>query len=381
MLRVGLIINPIAGLGGPAALRGSDSVAIQRAALARGVQPRAAARTTAALRELVPLRQQLEWRTWGGAMGADVLRDLGFDAIVLGSPHEPSTAADTRSAARALVSAEIDLLLFAGGDGTARDLAAEVPARVPVIGIPAGVKMHSGVFAVTPEDVAALIARLLRGELVSARIAEVRDVDEAALRQGRIATRYCGELSVPGVGGYLQHMKSGGREVEALVLEEIAAEVVERLANARGCVVLGPGSTMAAIKTRCGIEPTLLGFDVWRDGVQLGRDLDATALAAVVDDTTVIVMSFTRGQGFLLGRGNQQLTADLLRRIPRGNLWVVGSRSKLATLQGRPLLVDSGAPDVDVKFAGLVEIVSGYDDVLLYRVGRTPDTLNASSAP
>jgi predicted polyphosphate/ATP-dependent NAD kinase len=377
MLRIGLIVNPIAGLGGPAALKGSDSVAIQQAARARGVQPRAGERTAAALRDLLAERQQLEFLTWGGAMGTDVLRELGFDAVVLGVPHEPTNADDTRAAARALVAAGIDLLLFAGGDGTARDLSALLPARLPVIGIPAGVKMHSGVFAVTPADVAALVRRLLRGELVSARLAEVRDVDEAELREGRVMARYYGELWVPGIGGYLQHVKSGGREVEALVLEEIAAGIAERLADERGCVILGPGSTVAAIKVRLGIEATLLGFDALRGGVAWARDLDAAALAGLIDAATIVVLSFSRGQGFLLGRGNQQLTPELLRRIPREHLWVVGSRSKLATLQGRPLLLDSGAPDVDAKFSGLVEIVSGYDDALLYRVGHR-DTASAT---
>jgi predicted polyphosphate/ATP-dependent NAD kinase len=246
--------------------------------------------------------------------------------------------------------------------------------------------MHSGVFAVTPADVAALVLRLLEGGLVAVHPAEVRDVDEAALREGRIATRYYGELWVPAVGGYLQHVKSGGREVEALVVEEIVAGIGERVdewfaAHPGSAVVLGPGSTVAAIKSRCGIEPTLLGFDALRDGIPIGRDLDAAALDELIDARTIIVLSFSRDQGFLLGRGNQQLTPELLRRIPREQLWVVGTRSKLATLQGRPLLIDSGALDVDAKFTGLIEIVGGYDDVLLYRAGRLSDVISRSSAP
>jgi predicted polyphosphate/ATP-dependent NAD kinase len=386
MLRIGLIINPIAGVGGATGLKGSDSAEVQARAIARGAKPRAGIRTAAALAGLAPVREQLEFYTWGGAMGADVIRELGFVATVLGTPRERSGAEDTREAARAMVAAGVDLLLFAGGDGTARDLAEVLPARMPVIGIPAGVKMHSGVFAVTPQDVAALVLRLLKGGLVAVRTAEVRDVDETALRAGSVATRYYGELWVPAVGGYLQHVKSGGREVEALVVEEIAAAIGERLdewfaAHPDSVVVLGPGSTVAVIKSRCGIEPTLLGFDALRAGVAVGRDLDAVALDDLIDARTVIVLSFSRGQGFLLGRGNQQLTPELLRRIPREQLWVVGSRSKLATLEGRPLLLDSGAADVDAKFAGLIEVVGGYDDVLLYRAGQSSVGISTSSAP
>lgn len=372
MLRVGVIVNPIAGIGGPAALKGSDGSEVQRAALARGVSPQAGARMRLALKPLtdVALRARFAIVTWGGGMGADVLAGLGLNVQVLGEPAVPSTAADTRAAARAMVAEGIDVLMFAGGDGTARDLTEVVPPALPVIGIPAGVKMHSGVFAVTPRDAGELLQRILQGGLVAAEMAEVRDVDEAALREGRIATRYHGELCVPRFGAYLQHVKVGGRELEELVLDEIAHAVSERLVGHRGLVILGPGSTLLAIKSHLGISGTLLGVDLVRDGVLVGRDVDAAELARQVGPDTVLVISFTRNQGFLIGRGNQQLTPEVLRRIDRTKIWVVGSRTKLKSLDGRPLLVDSGAADVDERLVGLFEIISGYEDVLLYRVGH-----------
>jgi predicted polyphosphate/ATP-dependent NAD kinase len=369
MLRIGVIVNPIAGIGGAAGLKGSDGVEIQQAARARGAQPQAGLRMRAALAMLSGQSAAVTLMTWGGAMGADVLAGLGFAVQVLGEPADPSTDRDTREAARAMVAAGIDLLLFAGGDGTARDLAETLPPQLPVIGIPAGVKMHSGVFAVTAQAAGELVLRLLAGGLVGAEIAEVRDIDEAALREGRVATRYYGELCVPTVGGYLQHVKSGGREVEALVLDEIAETVVERLATHTGLVILGPGSTLFAIKARLGISGTLLGIDLMRQGSLVASDVDAAVLDRLVDADAVLVLSFTRNQGFLIGRGNQQLTPAVLRRIRRSNIWVVGSRGKLASLDGRPLLVDSGADDVDQRLAGIIEIISGYEDVLLYRVG------------
>jgi len=370
VLRVGLIVNPVAGLGGTAALKGSDGVATQRMARERGAVPQANARVVAALAPLRDRVAEFEFSTWGGAMGADVLRSVGIAARVDGQPADPSTAADTRAAARALCDVGIDVLLFAGGDGTARDLASTLPLGMPVIGIPSGVKMHSGVFAITPGDVGKILLRLLDGGLVAAEVAEVHDIDEAALRDGRVATRYFGELSVPRLGGYLQHVKSAGREVEALVLDEIAESIAERVAERGGTIALGPGSTVAAVKRRLGFEPTLLGFDVWREGVVVAIDADVNALRASTDADTAWVLSFTRDQGFLIGRGNQQLAADILRRIQRHNLWIVASRTKLLSLEGRSLRVDSGDADVDRLLAGLIEIVSGYDDALWYRIGN-----------
>lgn len=369
MLRIGVIVNPIAGLGGPAALQGSDGKDIQDAALARGVLPQSGQRMRLALQAL-DLRERVSILTWGGAMGADALKGLELEARVLGEPAVPSSGRDTRVAAEALGAAGIDVLLFAGGDGTARDLAEAVPTSLPVIGVPAGVKMHSGVFAVTPRDAGELLERILSGGLVGVEMAEVRDIDETALREGRIATRYYGELCVPRLSTYLQHVKSGGREVEELVLAEIAEAVVERLAAHRGLVILGPGSTLFEIKSRLGISGTLLGIDLMRDGAVIGLNVDATELARQVDRDAVLVITFTRNQGFLIGRGNQQLTPAVLRTIARSNIWVVGSRTKLKSLEGRPLLVDSGAADVDERLAGVIEITSGYEDTLLYRVGH-----------
>ncbi len=351
-------------------MKGSDGVDIQRTALQRGSVPRAGERARAAFAPLCNRAAQISLVTWGGAMGADVVDGLGFDVEVAGRPDRAETSSeDTRAAARAIIGC-VDVLVFAGGDGTARDLADVLPPSLPVIGVPAGVKMHSGVFAVTPQDVAEIIARLLDGGLVAADIAEVRDIDEDALREGRVATRYYAQLCVPRAGGYLQHAKSGGREVEELVLAEIAETVAERVADHRGAVLLGPGSTLAAVKHRLGIAGTLLGFDLMREHRLVLADADASALARYVDADTVVVLSFTRGQGFLIGRGNQQLTPTLLRRLRTENIWVVGTRTKLASLEGRPLLVDSGAADVDARLHGIAKIISGYEDALFYRVGH-----------
>lgn len=371
MLTFGLLINPVAGVGGSVALKGSDGAAVQAAARQRGGTPRGHDRALRTLAAAGDALRDVRWVTWGGSMGADALGEAGLAAQTLGEPEAPSSAADTRRAAAAMLAAGADLIVFCGGDGTARDLLAELQQQVPVLGIPSGVKMHSGVFAATPESAGQVLRTLVEGGLVRAAVAQVRDLDEAALRRGEVRPRFHGELAVPEIGGFLQHTKEGGRENEALALQEIVAEVCERIADEPGVFILGPGSSLCAIKEALGMEPTLLGVDVWDVDRQAGRDVDGGWLAEYLDGCpgpVTLVLSFTRQQGFLLGRGNQQITPQVLRRIGREHLWVVGSRTKLLSLEGRALLVDTDDPDLDRDWAGLVEIITGYQDSVFYRI-------------
>lgn len=372
MLSFALLINPVAGSGGALALKGSDDRAALAAAGAAGLAGRGAARAARVLTAMGPAAHGVEWLTWGGAMGADVLQAAGIAARVVGTPGAPTTRADTVAAARALAAAGAHLLVFCGGDGTARDVLEAIGLELPVLGVPAGVKMHSGVFATTPEAAGAILVRLVEGGLVRAVRADVRDLDEAALVRGEVRPRFHGELRVPEQGGFLQHTKESGRENEALALDDIVAELIERIGAEPGVYILGPGSTLAAVKRALGMQPTLIGIDVYADGRQAGTDVDARWLESWLHDhpglAPVLVLSFTRQQGFLLGRGNLQLTPTVLRRIGRDRLWVIGTRSKLLTLEGRPLLIDTDDPALDQAWSGLIEVITGYDDRLWYRI-------------
>lgn len=364
--RLGLLVNPHAGLGGALALKGSDGVAAQ--ALARGAVPQAGARARLALQALQPWRGQLVVVTAEGEMGAGIARELGFATEVRHRPAGPTTAADTEAAAQALLAARVDLLLFAGGDGTARDIERSVGLALPVLGIPAGVKMHSGVFAVNPRAAAEIVKLMLEGGLVAIDSADVRDVDEAALREGRLAARYYGELKVPQEGRYLQNVKCSGREVEALALQEIAAEVSEHLA-AGITYFLGPGTTVAAVMEALGLPNTLLGVDVVLDGELLAADADAATLEALAAARPCrLILTATGGQGMLLGRGNQQLSPAVLRAVGRDGLIVVATHEKLKALKGRPLLMDLPDEALAQDFTGFIEVVTGYRNRVLYRL-------------
>lgn len=366
LFRLGFLVNPLAGLGGTLALKGSDGVAAE--ALARGAQPQAGRRAQAVLEALLPWKAQWQVVTAEGAMGGDIARGLGLEPVIVHVPGAETSARDTALTAAALEHSGIDLLLFAGGDGTARDICAVIGTRVPALGIPAGVKMQSGVFAVSPRGAAEIVQLLLKGELVLIDEADVRDIDEEALREGRLSSRHFGELRVPSEGRYLQQVKCGGREVEELVLAEIAAEVCEHLQPGVSYFV-GAGTTPAALMDLLGLPNTLLGIDVIRDGELLVSDADAATLERfVAEGPCRLVITPTGGQGMLLGRGNQQLTPVVLRAIGRDGLCVLATHEKLKALQGRPLLMDLPDEDLLATFSGFIEVISGYHNRLLYRL-------------
>lgn len=366
--RLGLIINPLAGLGGPAALKGSDGVATE--ALARGSEPRASERTRLALQCLLPLRERLQFLTFPGAMGADLLRELGFAYQVLGSLNDAATSAeDTKQAVQRLQEAGCALILFAGGDGTARDVCSVVREGQPVLGIPAGVKIHSGVYAISPRAAGELAARLVEGGLVRLASGEVRDLDEAALREGRVAARWYGELTVPEEGHFMQQTKQAGMESEELVLLELADWLQDSMEDGVR-YVFGPGSTLHGLAQNLGLETTLLGVDVIENGQVLARDVTEAQLFELVEGhPSRLLVTAIGGQGHILGRGNQQISPRVLRAIGLDHLRVVATKRKLGTLQGRPLLVDSGDPVLDDSFPAAVRVWAGYKEELLYPLG------------
>lgn len=367
MFRLGLIVNPLAGVGGSVALKGSDGDVTAQKALSLGAKPKANLRTQQALAALTGL--ELEILTYPGEMGEESARQAGFDPQVIGQITAGQTGADdTERAAQEMAAQGVDLILFAGGDGTARNICHAIGDSTPVLGVPAGVKIHSGVYAVTPRAAGEVVAMLVRGELVTLADQEVRDIDEDAFRAGQVRAKYYGELLVPEEGRFLQHVKHGGREVEELVLDDIAAEFAENMQDDVR-YIMGSGSTVQALMDHLGLENTLLGVDLIENGELIGQDLTAQQL---LDMTTgyesKLVITVIGGQGHIIGRGNQQLSPELLRRLGRDNIIVVATKSKIKALEGRPLIVDSGDLELNHQLAGLMRVVTGYRDAILYRV-------------
>ena len=380
MFQLGLIVNPMAGIGGSVALKGSDGIEIVAEALKRGARLRAPERAIRALSVIYEGvgSDSVQLTTYPGPMGEDLAKQCGFDPDVIGDINfDLTTAADTEAAAAEMSTMGLDLILFVGGDGTARNICNSVPARQPVLGIPSGVKMHSGVYAITPEMAGELVCRLAKGGLVDVRLQEVRDIDEEAFRQGKVNARYYGELLVPEEGQFMQHVKSGGREVESLVLEDIAASLIEEMED-DALYIIGPGSTTRGLMEVLGLENTLLGVDLVKNRELLALDVTAAEIeAAIAKEAEAkeackakIVITPIGGQGHILGRGNQQLTPHVIRQVGKENLIIIATKTKITELNGRPLLVDTNDPALDRALSGYIPVITGYRDQILYPIGQ-----------
>lgn len=370
MRKLGLIVNPVAGIGGSVGLKGSDSLETQQRALALGATPRAGERATLALKPLLPHGHELTLLTYPGEMGEEAARNAGFSPVVLGEiTPGATTAEDTRRAAQALRAACVDLLLFAGGDGSARDVAAAIGLSLPVVGIPTGVKMHSAVFSISPVAAGEIAASFLFGRRHSLHEAEVMDLDEDSYRSGRVSPRLYGYLNVPVVGRLMQNRKAPTPASEQVQMQAIAWDVVEQM-KPGWRFILGPGATTRAIVERLGLPKTLVGVDVVENGKLIAADVGEKELLACLADgrPAQIIVSIIGGQGFLFGRGNQQISPRVLRAVGKENILAVSAPAKLNALAGHPLLVDTGDPETDAWLRGYISIVTGYHERVIYRV-------------
>ena len=359
--RLGLLVNPYAGLGGAGGLKGTDGKVEE--AIERGARERAQPRAVAFLRAL---GDDFDILTAGGAMGERACEEADLSALVVYAPNEPSTGADTRAAAAALADAGAELILFVGGDGTAADVAAGLAGRsTPALGVPAGVKMYSAVFADTP-DAAAMVARTFD----ATEQHEVLDIDEDAFRRGELRVALKGALHVP-AHARVQGGKVAGEDDE-VETETLASAVVESL-EAGHTYVLGAGGTMLAVKRALKIDGTLLGLDVvWidPDGAPhlLAKDVNERDLLELSVGLE-IVLSPIGAQGFFLGRGNLPLTPAVLQRVSvPGDVHVVATPWKL--LMTPTLKVDSGDASIDARFPAFLPVLTGHGQTKLMRVQR-----------
>ena len=368
-MRLGLVVNPIAGMGGRVALKGSDDPDLLAAARARGAEPVAPARAIEALSTIASAGDgALVLFSYPGEMGEHEAHAAGLDTEVLGTIGPVTTAADTRAAAAAMAAEGVDLLLFAGGDGTAVDVFEAIGDRIPVVGVPAGVKMHSAVFAVHPRTAGEIAVRFAGGTERGLRQAEVMDVDEELLREGAVSARLHGYLSVPAERRLLQGAKVRSLAGEQAAQDEIAHHLVDRVLG-RMTWFVGPGTTTRAVVELLGLPKTLLGVDAVRGGELVAADADERALLELAENGDAgIVVAPVGGQGFLFGRGNQQLSAALIERVGLEGIVVIATEPKIAALAGRPLRVDTGDPTVDAALAGYRRIVVGYNREIVYPV-------------
>jgi predicted polyphosphate/ATP-dependent NAD kinase len=315
--------------------------------------------------------------TASGSMGGNVINSLNLPCEILYKTEAQTSAEDTKKAVRQFVKEGVDLIVFAGGDGTARDvldvLDGEFNASIPVVGIPAGVKIHSAVYAVTPLRAGELINLLLAGEPMSLHEAKVMDLDEQAFREGKVDAKCYGYLPVPVDDTRMQLSKQGGLNYHDIALQDIAADIIETMEQ-DVYYLIGSGSTTAEIMNQLGLQNTLLGVDIVYNQELVACDVDEQAILKTINNHPVkIVVSIIGGQGHIFGRGNQQLSSAVISQViaqhsGRDNIIIIATNEKLRSLDKRPMIVDTGDADLDKQLAGLYPVVTGYQQRTLYRL-------------
>ncbi len=367
MKRIGLIVNPYAGLGGRVGLKGSDGEETRRKALELGAVPQSANRTVEALSELKGV-DGFEFITYPGVMGEDEVKRAGFNPTVIGVTRDETSAEDTKRAASEMLQKGVDLIVFSGGDGTARDVYSIVGDKLPVLGIPTGVKIHSGVYAVDPRSAGIMLRRFITGSEPDVQLAEVMDIDEEAFRANVLQARLYGYMNALYHVELTQGSKEGSGSTDESSSIGSANEIVDEMKD--GVVyVLGPGSTIKPIADRLDVEKTLLGVDVVVDCTLIATDVNEKQLLEIIDGKrTVLYVTVIGGQGFVFGRGNQQISPDVIREIGKENIEIIATPNKLATLRGKPLRVDTGDATLDEELKGYYKLHTGYARRTIYKV-------------
>lgn len=366
IVKTGFVVNPIAGVGGLVGLKGTDGASTLAEAFARGGRKVAPGRAVEALKSVGKMDLPLEFITCSSEMGQDELESAGIKHKVVCRTASRSTGADTKMAVQAFLDEGAELIIFAGGDGTARDVLEIADAKATIIGIPAGVKMHSAVFALTPEALGDLVVAFV--STGRTRDAEVMDVDEDSYRQGKLDVKLFGYAKVPDDPADLQAGKtvyrSGSAREEA---EEIGQYIAETMRKGVA-YVLGPGTTTEAIAKHLGLQKTVLGVDVVLDGKLVLRDASEAQLLSFLEQHTLteIIVTPIGSQGFFFGRGNQQISAAVIRKVGPEKICVIATPTKLKDT--KVLRVDTGDKDLDERLLGPVKVTTGYKRRRLVKV-------------
>jgi len=364
--KIGLIVNPIAGMGGSVGLKGTDGK-IYKKALEMGAEPITPRRTTEFLSMLENLNR-IKFLVAPDQMGANLMESLKIEYSILGEIKQETTSKDTKKIANLMLKENIDLLVFCGGDGTARDIYDAIDMKIPVIAIPSGVKMFSSVFALNPRSAARILDNFI-AENIETEEREVLDINESSFREGRLDSKLYGYLKVPKIPELIQESKSGsklGRSAEENK-QEIANDIMEKIKN-DVLYLLGPGTTVKAITDKLNLPKSLLGIDALYDRKIIASDINEERILNLLEnyDQVKIILTPIGGQGFLLGRGNKQFTPKVLKKIGKENLIVVSTEDKIRKLDC--LRIDTGDYETDNLLKGFIKVIIGFKEELIKRI-------------
>jgi predicted polyphosphate/ATP-dependent NAD kinase len=369
--KLGFIVNPIAGMGGTVGLKGTDGEETIQKARELGATETSPGRAVEALKKLLYIKDKFELITCPSDMGEEEAEQCGFDPHIIGRIQRRAThASDTTAAAKGMMNLRANLILFVGGDGTARDICESVGQAVPALGVPAGVKIHSGVFGVNPSRAGELAAKFLLEE-AKLQDAEVMDVDEEAFRMGRVSAKLYGYLRIPFEEELVQSTKGGSPAIlDEKIAQQVIADYVVELMDNDSYYILGPGTTVKAISDRLKTRKTLLGVDVVHGAKTVASDVNEEQLLRLIEGKKVkIIVSPVGKQGFIFGRGNQQISPRVIKKVGAENVQIIATRGKLSSIPvGRPLLVDTGDEEVNGMLSGYRRIITGYKEEAVRKV-------------
>ncbi len=351
---IGFLVNPIAGMGGKVGLKGTDGLADE--ARKRGGESPSPKRAREFLKNL---ECGPEFLTVSGEMGENFLKERGLKYEVVYSAEKETSAEDTIRACECMLQRGADIIVFVGGDGTARDVVSVAGKSVPILGIPSGVKMYSSCFSFTPGDGGKILCDFVMGECEFEE-AEILDIDENMYRKGVLSVKLYGYAIVPYVRELIQSSKTewfGGDEENSK--EEIAEYIAENMDEGI-LYILGAGTTTAKIAEKIGCSKTMLGIDAYFGGKTVGIDLNEKEILELLKKygKAKIVVSPIGSQGFIFGRGNPQMSAEVIRRVGKENIIVVATPQKM---EKTPVLhVYTGDSALDRRLKGYVRVITGY---------------------
>jgi predicted polyphosphate/ATP-dependent NAD kinase len=359
MKTLGFIVNPIAGMGGAVGLKGTDGKEILEKAVNLGAKPVAPARAETFLSTLKTIIKDVTLVAGAGLMGETEAHNLGISCKAFGEKRDQTSSQDTMEAAKQIINEGVDLLVFCGGDGTARDVLNAVDKKVPVLGVPTGVKMHSAVFAVDPKAAARITTRFLRQQLPLWE-AEVMDIDEEAFRQGRVSARLHGYVLTPYEPRLIQVAKIASPMTQNDLRNQaaMAIYVIEKM-EPDVVYVVSAGTTTRTIGDLLDEKKTLLGVDIFYNKKIVARDVnEKQILEAIKGKPAKIIVTPIGGQGFIFGRGNQQISPKVIRQVGIDNIMVIATENKMKNLKS--LKVDTGDPELDADFRGTINVITDY---------------------
>lgn len=349
MKTVAFFVNPLAGYGGIRNNKGSDNLFLQNIKDSTSIKR--------AIEFLSGIKcREIKFIVPYGCMGSDEMDIAGFEYNISYYPEKPTTSKDTVNFL--LTVPEADLICFVGGDGTARDVL-KAGLQIPVMGVPAGVKMYSSVFSINIKYAIGVFDNFCvsNPEYMDA---EVADIDEEQYREGKLDISHFGTLKIPDFDGMMLSSKA---EYPASSAYDIAEYIIDNMKDDFNYII-GPGSTCKAILNSLGYKTNMLGFDILRGKDLIEEDAGEDCIYNnLVPGHSKIIISIIGGQGFLLGRGNQQISSRVIKKAGFENIMVISSPEKLSGIHGLALDINGN----DISIPEFIRVLTGYGQFKIVR--------------